>query len=744
MDELLRIAVAKPPEDGHTREVARYTVCAEDGQPITDEQRDQAIYTAAVQHRFLGEVEGGPAVAQAAENWVRGKGGVRLVEVIALPAARFVNTLSSVFDLDDKNVGERTWQRVTTTPDDPRKGQPNLLLESIADAVVSLGDYYQWEEEEKAVKITKAATTVAQVVVLTGAAVVAIHTPGAAIAPVLIAQIGSSVSSLASQVVDEFNETPHEFTRRIARENVEASTNRGQIYKWSGIFHAVATSAEPLTYQQAREYMAWRFLTINGSRSSETLDDLTGSWGHWVALGESAANVVGLGTAEKWVQSATTGVISAGSGYGLIAALAESYRPFYEMIDLINVQERRGIAEMSAFEANLGLDRESDKPTCPPIALGVLVGRFEYEKPFRSETLSDGTMLCNQWSKSDPAFPEATRYTQPLTCYVPIQTRIAISLESRHGVAASLVRLGQQSELLDSEIATWRDDSEVARIMRELSPGWYAVFLSSSGRLTGTQFKLTIAPDNAVRRTLSAEVTPPGTGLVRMDPWGGHAGLFRDGTGVRLTADPASGYRFVRWQGALPGGNNPATITMNADRSVTAVFERIATHYDGDCTAVLLVQPDHYCRYSGTNRVFSVEPTGGAQSPWSPELNRTGVKVDPYVDGVAHTIQAQELSDRSWRVEVIGAWGNLGDCQTDFTVEPGQYCTRAGTTEQFRVYAVDELIPSDTRSLFPNGYAVLFSNPVEIDDQEVSVGDLTARRRLTSGASASRAANQDW
>ena len=46
---------------------------------------------------------------------------------------------------------------------------------------------------------------------------------------------------------------------------------------------------------------------------------------------------------------------------------------------------------------------------------------------------------------------------------------------------------------------------------------------------------------------------------------------------------------------------------------------------------------------------------------------------------------------------MLGVWNDLGASREGLSVEPGQYCTRAGTTEQFRVYAVDELIASDTR-----------------------------------------------
>ena len=74
----------------------------------------------------------------------------------------------------------------------------------------------------------------------------------------------------------------------------------------------------------------------------------------------------------------------------------------------------------------------------------------------------------------------------------------------------------------------------------------------------------------------------------------------------------------------------------------------------------------------------------------------------------------------------MGAWSDLGVCRQGLTVEPGQYCTRAGTTEQFRVYAVDELIASDSRERFADDTPSSTPSPSAIDDEEVPVGDIVA------------------
>ena len=45
-----------------------------------------------------------------------------------------------------------------------------------------------------------------------------------------------------------------------------------------------------------------------------------------------------------------------------------------------------------------------------------------------------------------------------------------------------------------------------------------------------------------------------------------------DDTEVTLTADPDTGWEFDHWEGALSGSTNPETVTMDDDKTVTAVF----------------------------------------------------------------------------------------------------------------------------------------------------------------------------
>ena len=70
-----------------------------------------------------------------------------------------------------------------------------------------------------------------------------------------------------------------------------------------------------------------------------------------------------------------------------------------------------------------------------------------------------------------------------------------------------------------------------------------------------------------------------GNGNVSLSPSGGS---YLAGTTVTITATPDTGWEFAAWSGDLSGSTNPATITMNADKTVTATFNQLAQTYVPD------------------------------------------------------------------------------------------------------------------------------------------------------------------
>jgi uncharacterized repeat protein (TIGR02543 family) len=108
-----------------------------------------------------------------------------------------------------------------------------------------------------------------------------------------------------------------------------------------------------------------------------------------------------------------------------------------------------------------------------------------------------------------------------------------------------------------------------------LTAGGGFPFTGWSGDVTGNTNPLTITMDGNKNITasfqayaLTTNVTPAGSGTITRSP---NVALYPPGP-VTLTAVPANGYSFTSWSGDASGTNNPFTLTMDADKSVTAAF----------------------------------------------------------------------------------------------------------------------------------------------------------------------------
>ncbi len=107
--------------------------------------------------------------------------------------------------------------------------------------------------------------------------------------------------------------------------------------------------------------------------------------------------------------------------------------------------------------------------------------------------------------------------------------------------------------------------------------GW--TFKGWSGSVQSTDNPLTLVIQHDTDLTATFTELPPkvyglavdtvGNGTVALDPAGG---VYDDGTVVELTAEADPGWRFSGWSGHLSGDANPASITMDEHKSVTAAF----------------------------------------------------------------------------------------------------------------------------------------------------------------------------
>ena len=92
--------------------------------------------------------------------------------------------------------------------------------------------------------------------------------------------------------------------------------------------------------------------------------------------------------------------------------------------------------------------------------------------------------------------------------------------------------------------------------------------------------KVTKADSNVnfigIRRTYPVVVTTSGEGKVNQEvAVSASSTQYEHGTQVQLTAVPETGWRFSHWEGDLTGSTNPATILVDSEKSITAVFVKM-------------------------------------------------------------------------------------------------------------------------------------------------------------------------
>ncbi|TVR17470.1 MAG: hypothetical protein EA391_04710 [Balneolaceae bacterium] len=90
-------------------------------------------------------------------------------------------------------------------------------------------------------------------------------------------------------------------------------------------------------------------------------------------------------------------------------------------------------------------------------------------------------------------------------------------------------------------------------------------------------FMFGCSADSSTDYTLHIEIVPEGAGATFPQP-----GSFHGGENLNLKAIPAENYLFEHWEGDLTTVSNPADLTMNSDKYITAIFSRAPLTMGGD------------------------------------------------------------------------------------------------------------------------------------------------------------------
>jgi len=157
-------------------------------------------------------------------------------------------------------------------------------------------------------------------------------------------------------------------------------------------------------------------------------------------------------------------------------------------------------------------------------------------------------------------------------------------------------------------------------------------------------------------KTLTTSVDPVGYGTVS----GG--GVYTKDQVVAVEASPTIGKKFSSWSGDLTGSVNPTTITMSADKSITANF----VDYNVSFTAGQIAEslPIDYANGTVTKATMTVTKTSGT---FTYQMTADGTNWETVTTGAEHTF-VNTGTDLRWRVTESGAsTGAITKVEIDIT-----------------------------------------------------------------------------
>ncbi|MDC1402751.1 hypothetical protein N8333_05815, partial [Flavobacteriaceae bacterium] len=143
-------------------------------------------------------------------------------------------------------------------------------------------------------------------------------------------------------------------------------------------------------------------------------------------------------------------------------------------------------------------------------------------------------------------------------------------------------------------------------------------------------------PDEPVitKYTLSVSASDGGN----VDP---SSGTFNENSSVVVTATPSAGYEFTGWSGDVSGTDNPLTVTMTGNKSITATFSRIQYTLNvgvvgqGSVSQEITSAAKTEEQYNSGDvvRLTATPDTGWIFNSWSGSSTQTTNEIDVAIDG---------------------------------------------------------------------------------------------------------------
>ncbi|MHB9004912.1 MAG: InlB B-repeat-containing protein, partial [Coriobacteriia bacterium] len=278
----------------------------------------------------------------------------------------------------------------------------------------------------------------------------------------------------------------------------------------------------------------------------------------------------------------------------------------------------------------------------------TMAGLGSFPVAASSEIPTNGQYAANPGDHPTGTSPVSNSLKKPAPCYM-------LSISHTGEGSDPAAQLAKSSRCPQGRYAA----GEVIPLSGSLpTPGWHiAGWLGTNDDLATTSSNSVTMPasnhdvwvnylEDTV--TLTLDILPVDGGSVTQDP----PGPYHYGDQVELTPVPAAGYHFVEWTGDLTGSDNPASLTLDGDKTLTAVFSQqvytLTVNTDGQGSVTL--NPPGGSYPAGTQVELTAVPAPGwSFSAWSGHLSGSNPQERILMDGdktvtAAFTLQSVQLT----------------------------------------------------------------------------------------------------
>ena len=218
---------------------------------------------------------------------------------------------------------------------------------------------------------------------------------------------------------------------------------------------------------------------------------------------------------------------------------------------------------------------------------------------------------------------------------------------------------------------------------------------------------------------------------------------YEAGEQVTLTAVPQDGYVFRRWTGALTGQNNPATITMNSNRTVSASFGLpgdLITNGEFSSAAgwglYIHTEAGAAATGSAADGEYAISITDGGTEEWNVQLHQSGI---PLEQGRSYVVsfEARAASPRDIVVNVGQAddpWDSYGTDEFSLTDQRASYSFEFTMAEVFDDNARIEFnCGIESADVFISNVSMVESDAVSLVSKTVSSKPFSVPQIVPSG-----------